>query len=442
MAAHHEGVQDELRDSKKTVSKQRPLRLGIIGMGGYAGAHHLAAQALEASGCARLVCACDPAPATFAAQAADWRLRERGVAIHADYRKMLDVHARELDVLAIPTPIPLHEEMHREGVERGLAIYLEKPPTLDPRQLERMIACDRRAPVPTLVGFNFTGESVRQSLKHRLLRGDFGELREVRLLGLWPRPEHYFERNQWAGRLTGADGRLILDSCLGNALSHHVFNALHWAGTGGIDHWASPISVQARAWRAHRIQGADTFFAAAETDAGAPVRIALSHACQGEQRHRETVACDKASLHFVTRSHADIRWRDGRSETITLPHEDHQVRNYRSLFACVLGEQTRPAVTLEDTRPFVHLHALAYIAARTIEDIDPALTRPAPHPRGDGIFKDVRGLAEHAERFLSEGVWPWKQPGDAATPAMLDDLESTVRAMARDDAPLGKPVAC
>lgn len=403
-------------------------------MGGYAGAHHLAARALEESGCARLVCTCDPAPESFAAQAEDWRLRARGVAIHTDYRRMLDAHAGELDVLAIPTPIPLHEEMHREGVERGLAIYLEKPPTLDPRQLERMIACDRRAPIPTLVGFNFTGESVRQTLKRRLLRGDFGKPREVRLLGLWPRPEHYFERNQWAGRLTGDDGRLILDSCLGNALSHHVFNALHWAGARDVDQWAGPTSVRARAYRAHRIQGADTFFVSVETDAGVPVRIALSHACEGEHRHRETLVCEHATIHCVTRSHAEIRWRDGRAETIPIPDEDHQARNYRSLFACLAGERPRPVITLEDTRPFVRLHALAYLAAQTIEDIDPALVRPVTKPNGDGVFRDVRGLAERAERFLAEETWPWRQPGPAATPSMLGDLEPAVRRMAERNA--------
>ena len=406
-----------------------PIRVGIIGMGGYAARHHEAILQLEASREARLVCTCDPAPQAFAAKMAEWKFEGRGVAIHNDYRKMLERHAGELDVVTVPTPIPLHAEMHRAGVERGLAVYLEKPPTLDPRELERMIAADAKAKVPTLVGFNFITEQPRQAIKRRLLKGEFGALRSAHLLGLWPRGTDYFTRNTWAGRLVGDDGRLILDSCVGNALSHHVHNILHWAGTGAQDRWATPTKVRASLLRAHDIQGADTFFLSIDTDTGVPIRIALTHACMGPHIHRETLVCDRATIDYITNDRADIRWHAGGVETVRFGEFDAQVENFRAFFACFRTPAARPPTTLPDSRPFVHLHALSYIAAGQIQRFPADLVSRVTGDDSPSTFVPVRGIAELCERFLADGAWPFGKPG-SATPSQLDQLDAVVRRMA------------
>jgi predicted dehydrogenase len=177
---------------------------------------------LEDAGVCRLICTCDPSDDALQAARARWNLDGRGVRVWTDYREMLDVHVGELDVVTIPTPPPLHAEMHRACVERNLACYLEKPPTLDPDELERMITVDAGARKQTQVAFNFIIEEPRQALKRRLLAGEFGALRRASFVGLWPRASDYYARAAWAGRLLGNDGRLVLDSCIGNALAHHV----------------------------------------------------------------------------------------------------------------------------------------------------------------------------------------------------------------------------
>lgn len=415
------------------MTSPSPLRVGIIGMGGYAGRHHEALIALEAAGDGRLVATCDPGHAKFATQRANWKLDSRGVAVGDDYRRMLEEFGDRLDVLTVPTPIPLHAEMHRAGVERGLAVYLEKPPTLDPRELETMIETDRAARVPTLVGFNFIGEPERQALKRRLLAGEFGALRTASLLGLWPRPNTYYERNNWAGRLVGDDGRLILDSCVGNALSHHVHNLLHWAGVNGQDNWAAPTAVRARLLRAHAIQGADTFFLETATDQGVTLRIALSHACDGPHRHRETLVCERAIIHYVTNDRAEVRWNDGRVETILLSRGDAQVHGYGTLIAALRGEPgARPPTTLPDSRPFVHLHALAYVAAGHIDPFPADEVATVATPDGTGFFRVAKDILTHSERFLAEGVWPWGEPAPAAGPERLDELDAIARRLATE----------
>jgi hypothetical protein len=112
---------------------------------------------------------------------------------------MLGACHGELDYVATPTPIRLHAEMHAAITSFGIPAYVEKPPTLDYLELERMIAADSRARKSSLVGFNFIVEKTRLALKERLLSGEFGAIRGGTLSGLWPRPSGYFARNGWAG---------------------------------------------------------------------------------------------------------------------------------------------------------------------------------------------------------------------------------------------------
>jgi predicted dehydrogenase len=409
-----------------------PVRTAVIGLGGYAGAHHHALVKLEASGDSRLVAACDPHPARFVDAIGRWRFAERGVPVFADYRDMLARHASALDLLVVPTPIGLHAEMHRAGVEAGVPVYLEKPPTLDPAELEAMIALDCAASRSTLVGFNFAIEPARLELKTRLLAGDFGVLREVRLHAAWPRTPRYFTRNNWAGRLLDPHGRLLLDSCFANAMAHFVHNALQWAGTRAPLDWDRPAEVRAELYRAHAIEGADTFFVAARTASGIPLRLALTHACHGAHHHCETLVCEHATLDYSTGGELAIRWRDGRAERHPLPPFDTLLDNHRAYHRYLRGEAPRPGTRLADSRAFVELNALAYLSSREITPFPAAsLTW---HAQGDGTsFVEVDGLGAAQTAFLEQGVWPAAcsalrdSPPVSAGPSDLPALNETVR---------------
>ena len=54
----------------------KPLRVAIIGMGGFAGSHHDVVERLEASGEYRLIATCDPAMDRFAGRMAAVRAAE------------------------------------------------------------------------------------------------------------------------------------------------------------------------------------------------------------------------------------------------------------------------------------------------------------------------------------------------------------------------------
>ena len=403
-------------------------------MGGFAAAHHNTVARLEERGIARLVCACDPQAESFAAEQQAWRFAERGVRVFNDYRAMLGACHADLDYVATPTPIRLHAEMHAAITSFGIPAYVEKPPTLDYLELERMISADARARKSSLVGFNFIVEKTRLALKERLLSGEFGAIRGGTLSGLWPRPSGYFSRNGWAGRLVDG-GHIVLDSCFGNAMAHFVHNMLFWTGTPGLYSWAKVAAVRAELYRAHVIEGADTFFVEADLATGCTLRFALSHACSGASTSSETVICEKAILRYAVGGQVEVSWRDGRTERIAGVPFDALEENHIEYCRYIRGEAKRPATTLEDSRPLVVLNDLAHISSGRIDPIPAHLVSSARDEKEQKDYVTVAGLAKVVDNFLCRGIWPgyagWRRDnGEVVTPADLGRFHDVVRAMA------------
>lgn len=385
---------------------KRPFRFAIAGMGGFAGEHHRAALALEAGGAARLVCTCDPGQQTRNECEAKWGLSGRGVRVFSDYGEMVAACRDDLDYVVISTPIPLHAPMHAAAVAAGLAVYLEKPPTLDPAELERMIAADVGA--ATLVAFNYIVEPWRLALKRRLLAGEFGAIRRAGFLAHSPRSTGYFERASWAGRVMMQD-RLVLDCCLGNALAHSVHNMLFWLGADGVYSWAEPEEVRGTLHRAHAIESADTFFLETTLNGGIPLRLALTHAGVGEISQEEIVECERARISCRPGCSMEVRWRDGRVEHFDCSRFDGVVENHLAYQRYLIGEADRPPTTLVDSRSFVRLHALAWIAGGGVHTVpsDRIVRQPAGGPGAvGGEWLAVDGLPEALHDWVEHGARP------------------------------------
>jgi predicted dehydrogenase len=403
-------------------------------MGGFAASHHHAIARLEERGHARLVCTCDPQLEMFALAQQNWRFAARGVQVFRDYAAMLDACHRNLDMVVIPTPIQLHAEMHGAATAYGLPVYLEKPPTLDYAELERMITADGRARKSSHVGFNFIIEKLRLSLKERLLAGEFGAIRGATLTALWPRPASYFARNDWAGRLL-SNGHMVLDSCFGNAMAHFVHNLLFWTGGPELFSWAQIAAVRAELYRVHAIQGADTFFVETDTTGGVTMRFALTHACVGASTHSEMVLCDKAVLRYAVGGNLEIRWNDGRTEKAPIEPFDALQENHLEYFRYLRGESPRPATTLTDSRPFVALNDLAYVSSKHITAVPADQVSGVRDEKEQKNYLHVAGMLAAHENFLVHGVWPsasgWGRAApDVVTPADLPQLGDVIRAMA------------
>ncbi|MBN8219102.1 MAG: Gfo/Idh/MocA family oxidoreductase, partial [Spirochaetes bacterium] len=384
-----------------------PVRIAIIGLGGFAATHHRVLMALEARGASRLVATCDPFPGNFRANMQEWKFEARGVDVFDDYRKMIESIKGRCDVLVVPTPIPLHAEMHRAGVEAGLAVYLEKPPTLDPAELESMIAVDARAAHQTMVGFNFIVEPARQRLKERLCAGEFGALQSTDLMAHWPRPRSYYRRAAWAGRLVQGP-QLVLDSPLGNAMAHQVHNLFHWLGSESVHHWAPIEAVRAEIYRAHAIQGGDTFFAEGRTAGKVPFRVTMSHACDGAQRQWERVRLERAEITWTLYQNYRIAWEDGRVEEQAIAPMDHVLENHLHYYDYLSGRHRRPLTTLADSLPFVTLNNLVYVSAGLIQDLPQEVVSVKPLAKDGKADESVawNELEAASQRFFKGGDFP------------------------------------
>lgn len=421
----------------------QPVRVGIMGMGGFAGAHHDAARRLEEEGLCRVVCTCDPALDRFAERQTSLRFAERGVRVYPDWEEMLTAEAGELDLVTIPTPVPLHAPMHRACVERGLAVYLEKPPTVNIAELDEMLEVERQAKYATNVGFNYIVEPERQALKQDLLSGKYGVVREVNVCALWPRNDTYYARAPWAGRLT-LDGRLVLDSCAGNAVAHFVHDALFWAGIRERWSWAEVQSVRAELYRGNPIQGTDTVFVAAQTEGGVVVRLGMTHAMAPPvQVSREQVVCEEATITWEVGPKPQggvawverVKWTDGREEPARYVRLANLEDNLRAHLAYLRGERARPMTRLLDSRPFVVVNDLMYIASGRITTVAGEVTEGG-EGAGAGRYVTIPGVGEAMQRFVVTGEFPsetgvlWARPGGEAEAGRLGELETVVREMA------------
>jgi predicted dehydrogenase len=405
------------------------ITTAIAGIGGFAEAHHRAFYSFEREGVAKVLATCDPALEDLRSLTGELMFESRGVRTFVDFDAMLGDLPCDPTLGVLATPIPCHASMHKALVERRMACYLEKPPTLNPLELEQMILVERGACQSTNVGFAHVQSQQRRELKSRILEGEFGSLRCVSLLGMAPRPDQYFRRNGWAGRLTLAD-RLVLDSCVGNALAHSVNSLLHWAGSDSLDARARPTQASAELYRAHSIEGFDTVFAKATLDNGVELRLAATHACLAEEALAiETLEFEQASITILSGRHGQITTSPGAVELFSLSPTPLTscLGNYLKFLS---GDLLRPAQTLEECRGFVELNAMLYVGSTGIHQLPGDLMAPA---LADGHlgFADFR---RSAEELIKTGTLPASQADKlwscGAGFAVISDifcLEETVR---------------
>lgn len=400
-------------------------------MGGFAAAHHEALRELEAERAVRVVATCDPRECQLGDLKERFDFSGRGVAVYDDFTAMLD--AAPCDWISLATPINFHAPMHAAVVQRRLPCYLEKPPTLDPAELEGMIAEDQYANRQTQVGFAFAYEPERLRLKERLLAGEFGKLLRVSVLGAARRDRSYYERNKWAGRLAYNE-TLVLDSCLGNAMAHYVHNVLFLAGGEKMDAWGACRQVEARLFRANPIEGADTVFLRGMLEASVEIRVALTHACDTPFLIEEELVCENATIRLRPGQEIAVQRVGGSREVLPILTRNHLRENLRIFNNYVSGASHTPLSTLVHCRPFVHLNALAYLSTGEIFPVTPPNSE---FVAGENRWR-ISGIESLLRRFVETGdfcvLHHLGAPQNTPAPAALSDLgrlKTTVSELAR-----------
>jgi predicted dehydrogenase len=276
-----------------TRDTQRP-QLALIGISGYGRVHLQLARECRERGEADIVAATVINPQEEAENVA--QLTAAGCRIYSDYRDMLRDFKGRIDLCLIPTGIHWHARMTIAALEAGANVLVEKPLAGSSAEIESIREAERRAGRFVAVGFQDYYEPGTTWLQSELQRGAIGDIRSVRVLGLWPRDRAYFTRNNWAGRLY-VDGVPVFDSPLNNAFAHFVMLSLFFVGA---EKRTAPITLDGvEVFRAHAIESFDTCVVTAHTAGGARLWFGTSHAC------RETVEPEIR----ITGSAGEACWR-------------------------------------------------------------------------------------------------------------------------------------
>lgn len=206
------------------------------------------------------------------------KLRERGARIFSTYESMLAPEGATLDLCIIPTGIHWHRPMATTALRAGANILVEKPLAGCLGDAESIRDCERETGRWAAVGFqDFYTDTVKW-LKGELVSGTIGALRSIKVIGLWPRSDAYYLRNDWAGRLY-LDDAAVFDSPLNNAFAHFVNLALFLAAPD--EHCSANVEiVEAELFRTRDIESFDTAVVRARSASGVDIAFGVSHACE------------------------------------------------------------------------------------------------------------------------------------------------------------------
>ncbi|HEY0943880.1 MAG TPA: Gfo/Idh/MocA family oxidoreductase [Opitutaceae bacterium] len=375
-----------------------PPRVGLIGVSGYGRIHLQMATELQALGRLAITAAVVINPEEEAVVVK--QLRDHGCRIYGSYEAMFRTEAGALDLCLIPTGIPWHTRMTIAALRAGTHVLVEKPLAGSLAEVEAIRAEERASGRVVAVGFQDIYPEETAWLKSEILAGAIGELRAIRVFGLWPRPASYFTRNGWAGRLV-VDGVPVLDSPLNNAFAHFVNLALFLAGPElGVSSRAG--AVEADLYRAHAIESFDTVTARARTAAGVLLWFGFSHSCRNQ--HDPVVE--------IEGSQGSARWRYEVDCSLTADAEEPRLRRLpdaqdsrRAMFSKVLRRLAGDPVLIGDTAQAACHTALieAVHAAAPIRQISPdCIERYAP-VEGASPIPVVCGLEDALRRAAASG---------------------------------------
>lgn len=146
-------------------------RLGFLGLG-WIGRNRM--EALAAAGCAEIVALADPSPEMLAAAGA--------LAPGASLADGLDgLLAADLDGVVIATPSAQHAVQSIAALERGCAVFCQKPLGRDAAEVGAVIAAARHVDRLVGVDFSYRHTAALQRLRTLVAGGEIGEVFAVEL---------------------------------------------------------------------------------------------------------------------------------------------------------------------------------------------------------------------------------------------------------------------
>lgn len=346
------------------MPSSKAIRFAVVGVKGYSRSHLQLVQMLAEQGRGQLAASMMVDRAEHPELVSTFE--SQGVHVYDDYATMLDASKGQVDAVTLPVPIYLHASMAIAALRAGYHVLVEKPVAGSLSEVDAMIAARNASGKQCAVGFQQIYSPMFQSLKQRIVAGNLGKVQRLSIMALWPRNPAYYARNEWAGKLF-CRGQPVYDSPFNNALAHQIMNMLYLASPRP-QQAAQVARVEGELYRAYDIESFDTGCMRAQTEDGAEIVFAATHACQVTVQPTMKLKAERARVNWHIGGNATITYDDGTVEVIRedTPRE-HMAHNVADAFSSTVPA---PLCTLEIGR--------AHVACiRTLHDTASIQTVPA-----------------------------------------------------------------
>lgn len=384
--------------------KSSPIRTALVGVGGYGASHLKRLESPNYADICQLVALADPC---FGQKDNHQNSRYR---TYSSLSALLE-NEKSIDAVIISTPIPLHEEMAKACIQKGLHVLLEKPPIPLIQQLHGLISMPGHEKVS--VAFQTIVSEPIQVIKRWIMEGRLGRLTKISIMACAPRDDTYYQRASWAGKLFLGD-KPSLDGPATNALSHSIHNMMYLAGDQP-ETFALPQTIQGELYRVRPgLESYDTICFKGELESGAHFHAAMTHASNKSVPTTLQIDGEKGWVKLSQNGNKlESSW--GHVQ-IFQPQEEHCYQAvYQNLVKLVKGECRKPISSLDDTRGYLLTTNGALLSSGKIHTVDTGLVNRFEQAGKAGY--EVAGMdsliQESSEKMalFSEMNMPWSGKG-------------------------------
>lgn len=250
-------VETKLQSTTRAQAGARPPRLGFVGIG-WIGRHRL--EAIARAGCAEIAALCDPALATLPTpEAGD----ERTVRL-TSFAELL---ALDLDGIVLATPNALHAAQAVAALERGCAVFCQKPLGRDAAETRRVVDAARAADRLLGVDLSYRATAGLRCIRERIAAGELGDVYAAELV---------FHNAYGPDKAWFYDERLAGGGCWLDLGIHLVDLALWCLGSPAVETARGRLIAQGRPWRRGASPVEDYAAAQLGLATGAAVQLACS----------------------------------------------------------------------------------------------------------------------------------------------------------------------
>ncbi|MDP0496265.1 MAG: Gfo/Idh/MocA family oxidoreductase [Verrucomicrobiota bacterium JB024] len=390
--------------------QNKPVDVILIGIGGYGGLYLREAVKLMASGEVRLRAIVDP----MADRSLDWHLvAGKDIPLYDTLEECLQA-GHGADLCAIASPISFHAEQSCTALEAGMNVLCEKPICATVAEAQRMMSARDASGCFLEIGYQWSYSDAILQLKADLLAGKLGAPQRLKTRVAWPRPNTYYQRNNWAGAIRDRNGRIVNDSPLSNATAHYLHNMLYVSGPAP-SLATTPVSMQAECYRANKIENFDAACCRIETREGPEILFFTAHCVKTAAGPAFSFACEDARVDYSVGEEIVATFRDGRTLSYGAP-DGNTMHKFRYCLEQCRTPEDFPTLCGPEAA-MAHTLCVEGIQAISIRTLPSDMLRIDMIKPGESLtyLPDMNAALEtgyRKEQLFSELGLPWAAPAE------------------------------